>query len=78
MTNLAHSFLIGFSSFLQVMRACLKAWMSSNFSQIPPLITESAALEHLKNKCLHLFSVAIDTNLLKLSGNEDIHNILDE
>ena len=30
-TTLAHSFLIESSSFLQVMRTCIKAWMSSNF-----------------------------------------------
>ena len=75
MTTLGPSFLIGFSSFLQVMRACIKALISLNFGQIPPLTTELAALER---QCLHFFSVAIDPNLLKLSGNEDIHNILDE
>ena len=40
--------------------------------------TELAPLERLKHQFLHFFSVAIDPNLLKLSGNEDIHNILDE
>ena len=60
------------------MRASIKAWMSSIIGQIPPLTMEFAALERLKNQCLHLFSVAIDPNLLKLSGNEDLHNILDE
>ena len=39
---------------------------------------ESAALEHLKNRRLHFFSVAIDPILFKLAGNEDMHNILDE
>ena len=42
MNTLAHSFLIGSSSFLQVSRTCLKAWMSSNFSlfatELRPLI----------------------------------------
>ena len=33
MNTLAPSFLIGSSSFLQVSRTCMKAWMSSNFSQ---------------------------------------------
>ena len=40
--NLAPSFLIGSSSFLQVTRTCIKAWMSSNFdkfaTELPPLI----------------------------------------
>ena len=77
-TTLAPSFLIGSSSFLQVMRTCIKAWMSSNLGQMPPLTMELAPLERLKNQCLHCFSVAIDPNLLKLSGNEVIHNILNE
>ena len=39
---------------------------------------ELAALERLKNRCNHFFSVAIDPILFKLTGNEDMHNILDE
>ena len=46
--------------------------MSSNFGQIPLLTTELAALEHLKNRCCHLFSVAIDQIHFKFVGNEDI------
>ena len=30
-------FLIGFFSYLQVTRTYMKAWMSLNFDQIPPL-----------------------------------------
>ena len=45
MATLVPSFLIESSSFLQVTRTCIKAWMSMNFGQIPPL----AALERLKN-----------------------------
>ena len=40
--NLVPSFLIGSSSFLQVSRTCMKAWMSSNFgkfaTELRPLI----------------------------------------
>ena len=57
------------------MRTCIKAWMSLNLGQIPPL-TKLAALERLKNRRHHFFSVAIDP--IKLAGNEDMHNILDE
>ena len=39
---------------------------------------ELAALERLKNRRHHFFSVAIDLILFKLAGNEDMHNILDE
>ena len=52
--------------------------MSLNLGQIPPLTMELAALERLKNRRRHFFSVAIDPILFKLTGNEDMHNILDE
>ena len=60
------------------MRTCIKAWMSLNLGQIPPLTMELAALERLKNRRHHFFSVAIDPILFKLTSNEDMHNILDE
>ena len=70
------------------MRTCIKASMSLNLGQIPPLTMELAALERLKIRCQHFFSiaidpilffsVAIDLILFKLAGNEDRHNILDE
>ena len=60
------------------MRTCIKAWVSLNLGQIPLLTMELAALEHLKNRRDHFFSVAIDPILFKLAGNEDMHNILDE
>ena len=53
-TTLAFSFLIQSSSFLQVTRTCIKAWISSNFSQIPQLDLGLSALEHLKNQCIIL------------------------
>ena len=59
------------------MRICIKAWMSLNLGQFPPLTIELAAPERLKNR-RHFFSVAIDPILFKLAGNEDMHNILDE
>ena len=60
------------------MRTCIKAWMSLNLGQISPLTMELAALERLKNRRHHIFSVAIDPILFKLAGNEDMHIILDE
>ena len=60
------------------MRTWIKAWMSLNLGQIPPLTMELAALERLKNRHPHFFSVAIDPILFKLAGNEDMHNILHE
>ena len=52
--------------------------MSLNFGQIPPLTSELAALECLKNRCHHVISVDIDPILFKLAGNEDMHNIMNE
>ena len=52
--------------------------MSLNLGQIPPLTMELAALERLKNRSHHFFSVAIDPILFKLTGYEDMRNILDE
>ena len=43
-----------------------------------PLTMELAALEHLNNWCLHVFSVAIDLILFKLASYKDMHKILDE
>ena len=39
---------------------------------------ELAALERLKNRRHHFFSIAIDPILFRLAGNENMHNILDE
>ena len=56
MISLAPLILFGSSSFLQVMRTCIKARMRSNFGQIPPPTTELAALERQKNQCLHFLA----------------------
>ena len=45
---LAPSFLIGSSSFLQVMSTILKSWTSSKFDQIRQWTAELAALERLE------------------------------
>ena len=42
-----------------------------------PLTMELAAHEHLKNWCLHVFSVAIDVILFKLASYKDMHKILE-
>ena len=49
-------FLIGSSSFLQVTRTTIKAWMSSNFGGIPPLTSELTALGNLKNRTISLLA----------------------
>ena len=52
--------------------------MSLNVGQIPPLTTELAALERLKDRCHHVISVDIDPIFFKLAGNKDMHNIMNE
>ena len=80
MNTLAPSFLIGSTSSLQVMRTCMKAWMISNFGQIPPPTLELSALARLKNCCEHsspyiligsssFFQVTRKTNKSRQSSN---------
>ena len=47
-SNLAPSFLIGSSSYLQVTRKTIISGTSLKFGQIRPMTAELAALEHLK------------------------------
>ena len=54
MTTLVPSFLDGSSTFLQVTRPTIKAWMSLNFGKIPSLTSELTALERLKNQRIML------------------------
>ena len=49
MTILVPSFLDGSSSFLQITRPTIKAWMGLNLGKIPSLTSELAALERQKN-----------------------------
>ena len=60
------------------MRTYIKAYMSLNFGQIPPLTKELAALQRLKIRCHHIISVDIDPIFFKLAGNKDMHNIMNE
>ena len=50
MTTLVPSFLDGSSSFLQITRLTIKAWMGLKFDKITSLTLELAALEHQKNQ----------------------------
>ena len=49
MTTLVPSFLDGSSSFLQLTRPTIKAWMGLIFGKIPSLTSELTAFEHQKN-----------------------------
>ena len=50
MITLMPSFSNGSSLFLKGARSTIKAWMGLNFSKIPSLTTELAALERLGNQ----------------------------
>ena len=50
MSPLVPSFSNGSSSFLQVTRSAMKAWMGLNFGKIPSLTSELAALGRVKNQ----------------------------
>ena len=52
--------------------------MYFNFSQVPPLTTELAPLELQKNQQHHFILVAINLILFKFTGDDNMHNILDE
>ena len=78
MNTLAPSFLIGFSSFLQVTRTYMKAWTSSNFNLIPPPTPELSALARLKNCCEHSSAYIFDRIFFIFSGNEDNHQVWTE
>ena len=50
MTTLVLTFSNGSSSFLQVTRSAMNAWIGLNFRKIPSLTSELAALERVKNQ----------------------------
>ena len=82
MSTLAPSVLIRSSSFLQVTRPCMKAWMSSNFDQIPPPTPELSALacpEKLMYNVVNTLGPSIFYRIFfSFAGNEDNHKVLDE
>ena len=64
--------------FLQVTRTYMKAWMSSNFNQIPPPTPELSALARLKNCCDHSSAYIFDWIFFIFSGNEDNQQVWTE
>ena len=72
-TTLVPSFLNGSSSFLQITRPTMKAWMGLNFGKIPSLTSELAALERQKINelcCDHSSSFIFDWIFFILAGNK--------
>ena len=71
-------FLIGSFSYLQVMIAYMRAWMSLKFGQIQPLVSMVTDSVMMKKRCLHFFSAVFHLFLFILAGNDDKHESLDE
>ena len=78
MNTLAPAFFIRSSSFLQVTRTYIKAWMSSNFNQIPPPTPELSALVRLKNVVNTLAPTFLIGFSSFFSGNEDNQQVWTE
>ena len=55
----------------------MKAWMSSNFNQIPPQTLELSAIACLKNCCEHSSAYIFDW-IFFFSGNEDNQQVWTE
>ena len=51
----------------------IKAWMSSKFLQIRPLVSMATDSVIIKKWCCLFFSVVLDGILFILTGNDDIH-----
>ena len=68
MNTLAPSFLNQPSSFLQVTRTCMKAWMCSNFGQIPTRTPELSALARLKKMLYNVVSTLAPSFLIGSSS----------
>ena len=86
-STLAPSFLIGYSSYLQVTRTSITSQMSSKFGQIRPRTAELAALERLEKSpltynweksCEHSSAFIFNWIFFILAGIEDMHESLDE
>ena len=64
MNTQAPSFLHRSPSFLQVTSTCMKAWMSSNFGQIPQPTPELSALARLKKFMYNVVSTLAPSFLI--------------
>ena len=67
-------FLIGSISYLQVMMAYMRAWVSLKFGQIRQLVsiaTDRVIME--KKRCCHFFSAVFYPILFILAVNDDMH-----
>ena len=86
MATLGLSFLIQYSSFLQVTITTIKSQISSKFVKIQPRTAELHALERLeksldlklKKCCGHSSAIIFDRILLNLASKEDMHKSLDK
>ena len=82
-STFSQSPLIGSLSNLQVTRTCIKSWTSSNLGWVGLFTLELFALERfhwlwMGKWYLYLFSVTMNSVSIKLTDNEDSHEISDE
>ena len=71
-------FLIGSFSYLQVMMTCTRAWMSSKFGQMRPLVSLATDKVTVGKTASSRFFERFDRNHFILAGNDDIHKSLNE
>ena len=69
---------MGSFSYLQVMRTCIRARMSSKFGQMRPLVSMATVRVTVGKQCHHVSSNFIDRIHFILAGNDDIHKSLNE
>ena len=67
-TTLVPPFSNGSSSFLQITRSTIKAWMGLNFGKIPSLTSELAALERLKKSTNNVVTTSAPLSLIEFSS----------
>ena len=56
----------------------MRAWMSSKFGQIQPLVSMETDSVKFEKQCCHFISDVLDGILFILTGNDDIHKSLDD
>ena len=78
MTTLVPLFLDGSSSFLQITRPIIKAWMRLNFGKIPSMTLLPLSISKINEYCCdHSSSFIFDWIFFILAGKKETHYISD-
>ena len=70
-------FLMGFFSYLQVMMTNMRAWMSSKFGEIRPLVSMATDMVIMAKQCHHFLSAVFHPILFIHADNNDMHENLE-